>query len=306
MAEPQKPQKLDLTGFYQGWDAQARESLMQHAAQISAIATQTLSVTGPDHELIFKDDTASDGPRIQTFFVVQNAFFGQWDIGNTEALLADPAARKHLTNQVIAVAKSSKVQRIIFDFEGLPNRAQPNLATLIRETRQVARSDGIGVEICVPAGLDAAQYQAFDKASDGVWLMAYDEHWPGGEAGPIASLGWFQTEVTKVARVVRADRLRVIIGNYGYDWGPTGPARAVSGLQAQALAGLTGASRTFDPGASQSRIDYSAADGRHRVWLLDSHSALLQIKAAQSLGISHFGLWRLGSEDPDLWSNLIP
>ena len=40
---------------------------------------------------------------------------------------------------------------------------------------------------------------------------------------------------------------------------------------------------------------------RHDVWFLDAVTALNQMRAARSLGISTFALWRLGSEDRSLW-----
>src|SRR6202007_1776889 len=39
----------------------------------------------------------------------------------------------------------------------------------------------------------------------------------------------------------------------------------------------------------------------HDVWFLDAVTALNQMRAAQTLGIQTFALWRLGSEDRSLW-----
>jgi len=39
----------------------------------------------------------------------------------------------------------------------------------------------------------------------------------------------------------------------------------------------------------------------HDIWFLDAVTALNQMRAAQSLGIQTFALWRLGSEDRSLW-----
>jgi cellulose synthase/poly-beta-1,6-N-acetylglucosamine synthase-like glycosyltransferase/peptidoglycan/xylan/chitin deacetylase (PgdA/CDA1 family) len=40
---------------------------------------------------------------------------------------------------------------------------------------------------------------------------------------------------------------------------------------------------------------------RHDVWFLDAVTALNQMRAAQSMGIHTFALWRLGAEDRSLW-----
>ena len=41
---------------------------------------------------------------------------------------------------------------------------------------------------------------------------------------------------------------------------------------------------------------------RHDVWFLDAVTALNQMRAARTLGINTFALWRLGSEDRSLWA----
>src|SRR5271170_2241224 len=40
---------------------------------------------------------------------------------------------------------------------------------------------------------------------------------------------------------------------------------------------------------------------RHDIWFLDAVTALNEMRAAQTLGIQTFALWRLGSEDRSLW-----
>ena len=48
--------------------------------------------------------------------------------------------------------------------------------------------------------------------------MAYDEHWQGGEAGPIASQDWFAQQVAIARHAVPARKLVVALGNYAYDY----------------------------------------------------------------------------------------
>ena len=41
---------------------------------------------------------------------------------------------------------------------------------------------------------------------------------------------------------------------------------------------------------------------RHQVWMLDAVTALNELRAARQMGLQTFALWRLGEEDPSLWS----
>ena len=58
----------------------------------------------------------------------------------------------------------------------------------------------------------------------------------------------------------------------------------------------------FDSDVLNPHFTYLDDDNnRHDVWYLDAVTALNQMRAARSLGISTFALWRLGSEDRSLW-----
>ena len=48
--------------------------------------------------------------------------------------------------------------------------------------------------------------------------------------------------------------------------------------------------------------DDEDAHVRHQVWMLDAVTALNELRAARQMGLQTFALWRLGSEDPSLWS----
>ncbi len=47
--------------------------------------------------------------------------------------------------------------------------------------------------------------------------------------------------------------------------------------------------------------DDEDAHVRHQVWFLDAVTILNQMRAARTLGIQTYALWRLGSEDNSMW-----
>src|SRR5207253_5575169 len=46
----------------------------------------------------------------------------------------------------------------------------------------------------------------------------YDEHYPGGTPGPVASQDWFVDNLKAAQKGIPQDKLICAIGNYGYDW----------------------------------------------------------------------------------------
>jgi len=61
-------------------------------------------------------------------------------------------------------------------------------------------------------------YKAISSAVDGVVIMNYDEHYPGGTPGAVASQDWFSANLDSAVKVIPKEKLICAIGNYGYDW----------------------------------------------------------------------------------------
>ena len=145
--------------------------------------------------------------------------------------------------------------------------------------------------------------------------MNYDQHEETGGPGPIAAQDWFEDNLKRVLKVVPKEKLICAIGNYGYDWtmslaeASTHPAKVLDtedisvqdGWQAasDANADLRLAGDELNPHFT---YDDEDAHVRHQVWMLDAVTALNELRAARQMGLQTFALWRLGEEDPSLWS----
>ena len=127
----------------------------------------------------------------------------------------------------------------------------------------------------------------------------------------MASQDWFTDNLKAAIKVVPKDKLISAIGNYGYDWvhkpkrGPLPPGVKdinVTVQDAWLAARDSEADVDFDGDSLNPHISYlDEHDLQHDIWFLDAVTALNQMRAAQSLGIQTFALWRLGSEDRSLW-----
>lgn len=56
------------------------------------------------------------------------------------------------------------------------------------------------------------------KRERGVMVMAYDENWMGGEAGPITSQPRFADLVAHLVRAVDRGKVVAVPGHYASDW----------------------------------------------------------------------------------------
>ncbi|MEH3046204.1 MAG: glycosyltransferase [Sphingomonas adhaesiva] len=297
-------------GFYMPWDDASRRSLAAHVGELEWLVPGLATVTGADHRFVADSDDylrgvlARAGKRPGVLPMVQNAAAdGTWDGAGTGALLADARARARFAGQIEALVTREKGAGVLLDLESLPASAHGNYRMFLRELRARFGAKGWIVTLAVPVADPDWDLAAYAAAADRVVLMAYDEHWMGGAAGPIASQPWFARVVDAAVRQAGADKAIVAIGSYAYDW--AGRKTTPLGIaDAWALATRAGVVPTFDAASGNSHFAYAADGQDHQVWLLDAMSAANQMAVIRRTGAAGVALWRLGSEDPHVWNAL--
>lgn len=295
--------------FYTSWTDDSTPSLVRNINQIDWVAPTLLGIDGAGH-LVVTDDpplrrvltTSLHHPLVIP--VIQNAVGGKWDGAGAAALMHDPRRRAALIGGIADYLARTGDGGIMYDFENLPTGALPDLVALVRDTRVALAPRGKLVSVTMPIDSPAWPARALAQQSDKLVLMAYDEHWQGGQAGPIASDGWFADRLSATLRGLPAGKVAAAIGNYGYDW-HDGKADALTVGEAW-LAGRDSETRPrFVPAAGNAGFSYADEVGhRHDVWMLDAAASWNQLQELRRLGIEDVALWRLGSEDPGFWTAL--
>jgi spore germination protein YaaH len=293
--------------FYAPWDARGAASLKGHRDRIDWLAPVWVSVTGPNDQFVAEDAAAAKavgvqaGPRPRLMPLVQNAKGGVWDGAGAAALLASPVRRKALIDKLDAALRSYGARGVMFDLEDLPPAAQSGYLALLGEAR--ARfGQRWTVAVTVPAGNPDWPLSAYAKAADLLILMAYDQHWQTGAAGPIAPLPWFAQVVGAAASQVPPGKLVVGLASYAYDWPKGGAATPLSVSDAEALAAAKGAKPVRDSASGELHFSYAAAGVPHEVWLVDAQASRAQDGELKRRGLRSSALWRLGVEDPGVWA----
>ena len=296
-------------GFHAPWDAASIASLQRHVEELDWLIPGWFSITGPQHTItVFPDARgraiwagAQHRPVLLPMF--QNALNGQWDAAGTAALLHDPAQRRRLLDRIETTLAAEHAGGAFFDFEQLPDPAQADYQRFLAEAHARFAPHGWIVALAVEADRTDAQLAAFARVSDKLFLMAYDEHYSGGEPGPIASARWFADQVDRVRRVVPPAKLVVALASYAYDWNTTHPDTTPDSIEeAWQAARDSGTVPAFDRASGESRFGYDEEDQHHEVWLADAVSVRNEIVDLHRRGVRAIALWRLGSEDPSLWT----
>ncbi len=320
--------------FYVPYDAASFSSLREYARQIDLLFPDWLHAITPDGHLqsideqtnkffdVIQDSSVrsvddkvmpflkSEETGMEVFPMVNN--FDGTDWVDVSAFLNDPDARARFRRQVASFLATDRYHGLMIDFETLAQNAQPGYLALLRELSGDLHGKGMKLYVSVQARNQEYDYAAVAAQVDGVVLMNYDEHYPSpGTAGPVASQDWFTDNLKAAIKVVPKDKLISAIGNYGYDW-VSKPKRGalppgvkdtnVTVQDAWLTARDSEADVDFDGDSLNPHVSYlDDHDLQHDIWFLDAVTALNQMRAAQSLGIKTFALWRLGSEDRSLW-----
>jgi cellulose synthase/poly-beta-1,6-N-acetylglucosamine synthase-like glycosyltransferase/peptidoglycan/xylan/chitin deacetylase (PgdA/CDA1 family)/spore germination protein YaaH len=250
---------------------------------------------------------------------------GVWvpEIGN---FLANDAARASFIQQVHTfLAANPSYRGLSIHLEEIPPEAQPGFKALIAALYNDLHPRSLRLFVNTPVGDPDWDLKFIADHSDGLLLMNYDEHQDGTEPGPVASQDWFLDNLKQVLKTVPKEKVICSLGSYGYDWTTTLPPELPAGkkpartqksppekvLSTQPLSTQQAWQEAMD---SESQIDldddslnvhfaYDDVDAheRHQVWFLDAVTILNQMRAARTLGIQTYALWRLGSEDNSMW-----
>jgi spore germination protein YaaH len=308
VAPPPPPPRL-LLAFSVATPA-SRASVAAHLRQISVLSPTGLvadrggSLTGtPDPPAV----AASAAGRVPVWPLVQNSDF---DSGAVSALLRDDAATGRLVGELRAAAAAGGYGGLDLDFESVPPSDRDRLTALVTRLAAALHADGRRLAVAVvphkPGHLNlysgAYDVDVLVHRADLVTLMAYDQHGPGTVPGPVAGLDWDRQVVHGTLDHLPAGTALLGLPLYARAWTLAGaPADGYAPALAAAL-GQPGARVDYDFPASTALV--RAGDGQAVTYFDDADSLARKLALAGELGMGGVAVWRLGLEDPALWSVL--
>ena len=296
-------------GFYVNWDEDSYPALKRALPRLDWVIPSWLSLSGPtmdlktgvdDRVLKYIQDTKPDIPIVP---MIQNMADEKWDGPGLAKLLADPEARHARLRDIVAFLEVNKFQGLTVDFEELPAKSQKDLQAFLTEMSEAFAEHGLAIVLALPFDDDDWPYATYGKIVDRVLLMGYDQHSDGGAAGSIAAQDWFEDTLDRRMKELEPSRTIVAIGSYGYDWVKGQPTQNLTFEEAVLSARDSEADIVLDPETSNPHFSFIEDDGKlHDVWFLDGVTAYNEIEAGDAYHLAGYAVWRLGSEDPSIWS----
>jgi peptidoglycan/xylan/chitin deacetylase (PgdA/CDA1 family)/spore germination protein YaaH len=300
-------------GFYVSWDETSRASLKAHVNELDVVSPQWVALADDGQSFEVTSDrearaliAAAKAPP-SLLPGVYNAHEGVWNGPAADRLVLNAVERKAKIADLVAIATRNGYAGYVFDLEDMSPAAVAAYPKFIAEARAALKPLGREVWVTAPFADDSWPMKRLQAAADAVVLMAYDQHYGGGDPGPTAGQDWFQEKLADQMAQLDPAKTVVALGAYGYDWtlprpGHKRTSTAVTYTEATQLAHDSGATPALDPASLNPTFRYADEEGgQHVVWFLDSVTLHNQVKAADVFRPMGYALWRMGGEDPLDW-----
>jgi len=231
-------------------------------------------------------------------------------------LLGDARKRSKLVADLVALVQNYKLDGLNIDIEGVGNWNNDRDLTLFTqelsaELRKIKKISSIAVFAKYgdndPAWHSEYDYKAMGAAVDWLVIMAYDEHWAGGQPGPVASLGWVDKILKYAVTAVSKEKILLGMPLYGYHWVKAPGAdkfakgSSVTYAKAREIAGNANMTLGWDAEAGSPYLKFTDSAGTHELWFEDEQSLGLKMDLMNKYDLGGAAIWRLGLEPAGWW-----
>ena len=243
--------------------------------------------------------------------------WGVWDNFNyknetgsdidTVQILSSTANRQNIVEQMTATALELGLDGINIDFEGLTSDCGTHYVQFIRELSVACRNAGIilSVDNYVPMPYNSFYNWAEQgRVVDYYIIMAYDEHYAGGEAGSVSSISYVENGITDTLKYVPASKTVCALPFYTRVWTESGNETSSSAL------GIQGAKQWIED--NQVELYWQEELGQYygsiqkddavkEIWMEEETSLGLKMNLISKYQLAGAAFWKLGFEPASVW-----
>lgn len=297
--------RAEFWGFTGPWEAASDSSVRQHGRALDAVVTGWIGLDSLTSRPLLPSpypDTLLGRSESPARMAIVTSWHGdRFHPRTIRRLAATPQLLAATARTIADHAATSGYRGLVLDFEGLDPGDLAAQLGVIGAIATAARTRGVAtIAVAIPAG-DTAGYPARKllTVADYVVVMLYDQHWTGSEPGPIAAPEWVKASLA--ARVAEAGMDRVVAGlpTYTYRWRRGKPTEILGYRDAVAIAKRESVPLKRDAATGTLRARQGDA---WDMWITDAPLLVRLVGDARAAGVYRFALWRLGEEDPAIWS----
>jgi Predicted glycosyl hydrolase len=238
----------------------------------------------------------------------------------TTDALATYETRITMIQQLLAYAKTFKLNGINLDFENVETSDKDNFVQFVRELAPLAHEQNLVLSVDVTPKSNSEYWSLFldrprlAEAADFLILMAYDEHWASSPvAGSVASLPWTEQSIVRLLEEDGIPAGKLILGMPYYTriWTETtsgGETKVSSKTMSMDSVKELIAEKKLTPKLSadtgQNYVEFKEDGATKKIWIEDASSIAKRAELVKKYNLAGAASWRRGFESADIWAAL--
>lgn len=293
-------------GFYVNWDAQSYSTLKTHIDQMNMVLPEWLFVTDTSDVIHADIDPQAlelmRKHKVSIVPMISNFSNDKWNGENVHRIISSPMKRHNFINSVVDILAKYKFQGVNIDFEELNENTDENLIKFQRELYTALHTRHYLVTQDIPPSNTDYNLKSTAANNDYVFVMAYDQHYATSKPGPVGQQKWIESVINDMEENIPEEKIVLCLAAYGYDWAKDSEGVDVTYQEALTTAAESDGKIKF---GNDYNLSYSYTDDanvEHQVYFADAATNFNVMMTAQEEGLAGVSLWRLGSEDPRVWS----
>ena len=311
LKQPNNKDRINA-GFYMAWDPQAYNSLADNMSRLDMVVSEGFTVTPNADTITAKIDTGLirlskkyKKPVLVSIsnYINFNNTTGDFDTKDVDRIVKSKKSRTTFINSVAAQLTKYKFKGIDLDLDNLLSRKTPDYMKFEQQLYSTLHAKGFLVTQNVIPEDEQYDLQFLQKYNDFLFIMAIDEHDENSPPGELSDQHWVEEILDDVCSKIPSEKVILTIAGGAYDWPEGSVGTSISYQQAISSAQENQKKIIYDPNSANLHYSYNDQVGMpHTVYFTDAATNFNIIRMADDWATGGVALWRLGEEDPRLWS----
>ncbi|HEY4322368.1 MAG TPA: glycosyltransferase [Mucilaginibacter sp.] len=299
-------------GFYRPWEPQAYRSLVDHMAKLDMVVSEGFFISPNRDTMIANIDTGLINlnkkykkPVLITLsnYVNVNNVTGGYDTKDIDRIIKNQKLRTQFIENIAKQLTRYKFQGVNLDFDNILDLNSKTYITFENDLYNILHPLGFLVTQNVIPDDDRFELERLQRINDFLFVMAIDQHNEGSNAGDLSNQHWVEKILDNVCSRIPSEKVILTIAGGAYDWPEGSVGKPIGYPQAISTAQENHSKITFDPNSANLHYTYFDLDSlEHTVYFTDAATNFNVIRMADDWATGGVALWRLGSEDPRLWT----
>ncbi|HEK18932.1 MAG TPA: glycosyl transferase family 2, partial [Bacteroidetes bacterium] len=298
--------------FYKAWESQAYTSLVESMPHLDMIVSEGFSFSRNADTLKTAIDTGlinvNKRYKKQVLVTLSNYVnidnkTGEFDTKDVERIFKSKKLRTAFINSMVNTLHHYNFSGVNVEIEDIKGRNSKEYIAFQNDLYRIFKANNLLVTQNVWPDDEEYDLKRLQHVNDYLFVMAIDEHNDGTNSGDVSHQHWVEEILDHVCSVIPSEKVILTLASGGYDWPEGSVGQSIGYQQAIGTAQQKNKKIVFDPASANSHYTYLGNDGLdHTVYFADAATNFNVMRMADDWATGGVALWRLGGEDPRLWT----